>query len=59
MKVKVTEDYEEMSDAAAEMVLQEIREKPDCVLGLTGCIGGWKRRTVPEKRIFPECASSR
>ena len=35
MKVKVTEDYEEMSDAAAEMVLQEIREKPDCVLGLT------------------------
>lgn len=35
MEVKVTEGYEEMSDAAAELVLQVLREKPDCVLGLT------------------------
>ncbi len=35
MKVKVREDYEEMSDTAAELALQVIREKPDCVLGLT------------------------
>ena len=35
MEVKVTEGYEEMSDAAAELVLKELREKPDCVLGLT------------------------
>ena len=35
MKVRVTEDYEEMSDVAAELALQQIREKPDCVLGLT------------------------
>ena len=35
MKVRVTEDYEEMSDVAAELALQQIREKPDSVLGLT------------------------
>ena len=35
MKGKVREDYEEMSDTAAELALQVIREKPDCVLGLT------------------------
>ena len=35
MKVRVTEDYEEMSDIAAELALQQIREKPDSVLGLT------------------------
>ena len=35
MEVRITEDYEEMSDAAAELVLRQIREKPDSVLGLT------------------------
>lgn len=35
MKVRVTEDYEEMSDVAAELALQQIRKKPDSVLGLT------------------------
>ena len=35
MKVRVTEDYEEMSDVAAELALQQIREKPASVLGLT------------------------
>ena len=35
MEVRITEDYEEMSDAAAEMVLHQIRRKPDSVLGLT------------------------
>lgn len=35
MDVKVTADYEEMSDRAAELILRQVREKPDCVLGLT------------------------
>ncbi len=35
MEVRITEDYEEMSDAAAELVLRQIHEKPDSVLGLT------------------------
>ncbi|MBO6235869.1 MAG: 6-phosphogluconolactonase, partial [Schwartzia sp.] len=35
MEVRITEDYEEMSEAAAEMVLHQIRRKPDSVLGLT------------------------
>ena len=35
MEVRITEDYEEMSDAAAEMVLHQIRRKPESVLGLT------------------------
>ena len=35
MKIHVVEDYEEMSDLAAEKVLAALREKPDCVLGLT------------------------
>lgn len=35
MEVKVKEDYEEVSDTAAELVLQQIRKKPNCVLGLT------------------------
>lgn len=35
MEVRVKEDYEEVSDTAAELVLQQIRRKPDSVLGLT------------------------
>ena len=35
MNVNVVEDYEKMSDMAAEIVIAELREKPDCVLGLT------------------------
>ena len=35
MEVRITEDYEGMSDAAAELVLRQIRKKPDSVLGLT------------------------
>ena len=35
MEVKVTDTYEAMSDAAAALVIERIRQKPDCVLGLT------------------------
>ena len=35
MEVKVREDYEAVSDTAAELVLRQIQEKPDSVLGLT------------------------
>ena len=35
MNVNVVEDYEKMSDMAAEIVIAKLREKPDCVLGLT------------------------
>lgn len=35
MDIRVKETYEEMSDVAAEIVIRQIREKPDSVLGLT------------------------
>ncbi|MBQ8698462.1 MAG: glucosamine-6-phosphate deaminase [Schwartzia sp.] len=35
MKIKVVDTYDEISDEAAELVLAQLREKPDCVLGLT------------------------
>lgn len=35
MDVRVKETYDEISDEAAELVLEELRKKPDCVLGLT------------------------
>ncbi len=35
MDIRVKENYDEMSDAAAEIVLGQIRKKPDSVLGLT------------------------
>ncbi len=34
MNIKVFENYEEMSDAAAEIVAEIVRSKPDAVLGL-------------------------
>lgn len=34
MKIIVTENYEEMSRAAADCMAEVIRQKPDCVLGL-------------------------
>ena len=35
MEVRIENTYDEMSDAAAKIVIDAIREKPDCVLGLT------------------------
>ena len=35
MELKVVNTYDEMSDEAAKLVLAQLREKPDCVLGLT------------------------
>ena len=34
MKVRITDTYEDMSEAAAELVIDQIRLKPDSVLGL-------------------------
>ncbi len=34
MKVRITDTYEDMSEAAAEFVIDQIRHKPDSVIGL-------------------------
>lgn len=34
MRIYVCEDYAQMSAKAAEVIAQQVREKPDCVLGL-------------------------
>lgn len=34
MQVNITETYEELSEAAAELVIAQLRDKPDTVLGL-------------------------
>lgn len=46
MKVIITNDYDEMSDRAAEMIIELVKSKPDAVLGLaTGStpLGLYKR----------------
>ena len=35
MQIFVTKDYQEMSEAAADMIVDLVEEKPGCVLGLT------------------------
>ena len=34
MQIFVTKDYQEMSEAAADMIVDLVEEKPGCVLGL-------------------------
>ena len=34
MQIFVTKDYQEMSEAAANMIVDLVEEKPGCVLGL-------------------------
>ena len=34
MKIIQTKDYAELSRRAAELIAAQVREKPDCVLGL-------------------------
>ena len=35
MDVRIKETYDEISDEAAQIVLRQLQEKPDSVLGLT------------------------
>ena len=34
MEIIVTEDYESMSRSAAEIILRQVKDKPDSILGL-------------------------
>ena len=34
MNIKIVENYDEMSKAAAEIIAKAVSDKPECVLGL-------------------------
>ena len=63
MNILTVESYEQMSDRASELVLEQVREKPNCVLGLaTGStpVGTYERLAAAyqqEKISFAACKS--
>ena len=63
MNIVTVEHYEQMSEHAAKLVLKQVEEKPDCVLGLaTGStpVGTYQRMAAAHKRgeiSFADCKS--
>ena len=52
MNIIITEDYDELSDKASEIIIELVRNKPDAVLGLaTGSttLGLYKRLVIDHK----------
>ena len=64
MKVRISDTYEDMSEAAAQLVIEQVRRKPDWFWDwLPGVrrfcyIRSWERRIKPGSLIFLRCGRS-